>query len=119
MPERKYLREDETLNTLLDLDGEIFLMEDDYWTKFEATRVKPTRHKPHGVRYSLTLHDKNNPRILGFDNAHAVKPKKKKYQAREITWDHKHKKEKFFPYEYEPTSQLLEDFWVEVEQIIK
>ena len=74
MPEKKYLKEDKTLETLLDLNGEIFPMENGYWTKFEASRVTPIRQIPHGIRYSLTLHDRNNTRILGFDNAHAVKP---------------------------------------------
>ena len=79
-------------------------------TKIEACRVEPSKHTPHGVKYSLTLHDKNNTRVLGFDNAHAYKPKKKRYAAQKITWDHKHKKEKVSPYEYESASQLLEDF---------
>ena len=114
----KFLKEDKTLETLLDLDGEIFPMENGYWTKFEASRVTPIRQIPHGIRYSLTLHDRNNTRILGFDNAHAVKPKKKKYGARKITWDHKHKRQTVFPYEFESASQLLKDFWAEVERII-
>ena len=119
MPEKKYSREDKTLETLLDLDGEIFLMKNGYWTKFEVSRVEPTRHIPHGVRYSLTLHDRNNTRILGFDNAHAFKPKKKKYGTRKITWDHKHKKDKISPHEYESASQLLMEFWEAVEEIDK
>ncbi|MBL7178137.1 MAG: hypothetical protein ISS66_20120 [Desulfobacteraceae bacterium] len=119
MPEKKHSKEDETLETLLDLDGEIFLMENGYWTKFEVNRVEPTRHIPHGVRYSITLHDRNNIRTLGFDNAHAFKPKKKKYGARKITWDHKHKRDKISPYEYESASQLLKEFWAAVEEIIK
>ena len=118
MPEKKYLKEDKTLETLLDLDGEIFPMENGYWTKFEASRLTPIRQIPHGIRYSLTLHDRNNTRILGFDNAHAVKPKKKKYGARKITWDHKHKRQIVLPYEFESASQLLKDFWAEVERII-
>ena len=119
MPEKKYLKEDKTLETLLDLDGEIFPMENGYWTKFEASRVTSTRQIPHGIRYSLTLHDRNNTRILGFDNAHAVKPKKKKYGAHKITWDHKHKRQTVLPYEFESASQLLKDFWAEVERIIR
>ena len=51
MPEKKYLKEDKTLETLLDLDGEIFPMENGYWTKFEASRVTPIRQIPHGIRY--------------------------------------------------------------------
>ena len=90
-----------------------------FWTKIEACRVEPNKHIPHGVKYSLTLHDKNNTRILGFDNAHAYKPKKKRYGAQKITRDHKHKREKVSPYEYESASQLLEDFWAAVEHIIE
>lgn len=78
MDQKKYSKEDAALETLLDLDGEIFPMDNGYWTKFEAYRVAPTRHIPFGIRYSLSLHDRNNTRILGFDNAHAQKAKKKR-----------------------------------------
>lgn len=67
---------DESLETLLHLDGEVFPMDNGFWTKFEAYKVEPSEYVPYGVRYSLTLHDNNNTRILGFDNAHAYKPKK-------------------------------------------
>ncbi len=119
MTKKKYSREDVSLDTLLDLDGEIFPMDNGYWTKFSASRVAPAPQTPHGVRYSLTLHDRNNTRILGFDNAHTFKPKKTKYGARKITWDHKHKMKKVRPYEFESASQLIEDFWKDVEEILK
>jgi len=99
MIQRKCSGEDASLDTLLDLDGEIFPMDNGYWTKFEVHRVSPTAQIPHGIRYSLTLHDRNNTRVLGFDNAHALKPKKNRHVARRITWDHKHKREKVRPYE--------------------
>ena len=118
MKEKRYSGEDETLVTLLNLNGEIFPMDDGYWTKFEAYRVNPDQQVPHGIRYSLTLHDRYNRRILGFDNAHAIRPPKKGYAARKITWDHRHKREKILPYEFESASQLLGDFWREVEQIM-
>jgi len=118
MKKKKYSEEDSSLNTLLELHNEIFPMDNGYWTKIEAYKVKPNIHIPHGVRYSLTLHDKYNYRIIGFDNAHAYKPKRKKYSARKITWDHKHKLKKTECYEYESASQLLEDFWHEIEKII-
>lgn len=109
---------DLSLETLLNLDGEIFPMENGFWTKFEAKRIEPNTFIPHGIKYSLTLHDRYNRRIVGFDNAHAFKPKKKKYGARKITWDHKHQQEKVLPYEFESAGQLLEDFWREVEKIL-
>jgi len=113
-----FSREDETLATLLNLDGEIFFMDNGYWTKFEVYRVNPEPHFPHGVRYSLTLHDRQNRRVLGFDNAHAVRPARGGYGARRIAWDHKHRRDKISPYDYGSASQLLEDFWSEVERII-
>jgi len=116
---KEYTKEDATLETLLDLDGEIFPMDNGYWTKFEVRRVSPSKQVPHGIRYSLTLHDRNNARILGFDNLHAHKPKRKKYGAQKVAWDHKHKMEKVCRYEFESASQLLEDFWKGVDEILK
>ena len=74
---RKLKTEDETLEILLQLDGEIFPMENGYWTKFEVKRATPNKNMPHGIKYSLTFHDRHNRRIIGFDNAHAYKPEKK------------------------------------------
>jgi hypothetical protein len=119
MINKKYSREDTSLQTLLDLDGEIFPMDNGYWTKFEAYEVKPTKQMPHGIKYCLTLHDRNNTRILGFDNAHHHKPKRKRYGARKVAWDHKHKSEKVYHYEFESASQLMEDFWKAVDEIVK
>ncbi len=65
------------LETLLDLDGSILEQEGGYWIKIEARRVPSSEHAMHGIRYSLTLHDKYGIRVLGYDNAHAVKPPKK------------------------------------------
>jgi len=109
---------DETLEYLLLLNGEIFPMDNGFWTKIEAYQVTPNEHIPHGVKYSLTLHDQNNVRILGFDNAHSFKPKRKKYGARKITWDHKHQRTEILPYEYETAEQLLEDFWTAVNHMM-
>lgn len=105
---------DETgsLEALLGLDGEIFMMDAGYWVKFEAKLVSLSPSIPHGIRYSLTLHDRNNVRILGFDNAHAIKPKnRKKFSGRKMTWDHRHHLEKVEPYEFESAGQLIDDFW--------
>jgi hypothetical protein len=109
----------ETLEILLQLDGEVFPMDNGFWTKFEAKLIEPGEHIPHGIKYSLTLHDSTNKRVMGFDNAHAYKPRKKKFRARKITWDHKHQREKILPYEFESAGQLLEDFWNEVDRLIK
>lgn len=106
------------LDILLQLSDEIFPMDNGYWTKIEAKTVIANEHIPHGVRYSLTLHNPNNIRILGYDNAHGIKPKKKKYGAKRVVWDHRHKRKIVEPYEFENAGQLLEDFWVDVEKIL-
>ena len=93
-------------------------MDNGYWTKFEAKRVAPTKAIPHGIRYSKTLHNKNNKRVLGFDNAHAFKPKKKWFGANRTEWDHKHEKNRVKAYEFESAGQLLEDFWADVNRIL-
>ncbi|KUJ86536.1 MAG: hypothetical protein XD36_3033 [Halomonas sp. 54_146] len=108
---------DPGLEALLDLNGEVFPMDNGFWTKFEAWKVVPSEQIPHGVRYSLTLHDKYNKRIIGYDNAHAIKPKRSNFAAKKKTWDHKHKMEKVEDYEFESAGKLMEDFWVDVEAI--
>jgi hypothetical protein len=58
---------------------------------------------PHGIRYALTLHDRYGTRLLGFDNAHAVKPpKRRRYAGRWLAYDHRHRhaRDKGVPYEF-------------------
>lgn len=106
------------LENLLLLDGEIFPMDNGYWVKFEAKMVETSETIPHGVRYSLTLHDKSNHRIIGYDNAHSFKPSSFRYGARKTTWDHIHKREETFPYEFDCAGKLMEDFWNSVNYYI-
>ncbi len=44
--------------------------------QFKASRVEADEHTPHGIRYSLSLHDEKNIRIVGYDNAHGYQAKK-------------------------------------------
>lgn len=64
---------DRNLDTLLDLNNEVIVVGDGlYWTKFVVRRVPVSKERPHGLHYSLTLHNRDGERVLGFDNAHAV-----------------------------------------------
>lgn len=67
---------DPVIETLLDLDGSILEQGGGYWIKIDAARIPGSPEVPHGIRYSLTLHEPYGRRILGYDNAHAVKPPK-------------------------------------------
>lgn len=105
------------------MDGYILDQGDGYWIKIEAKQLaNPTTGRPHGISYSLTLHDPYNQRILGFDNAHAVQPSgTKNYSGRRLVYDHKHRsiKDKGAPYEFVSAYQLLEDFFAEVDKVLK
>ncbi len=102
------------LENLLNLHGEVFPMDNGYWVKFDAYEVEKIVSIPHGVRYSLTLHDKNNHRVIGYDNAHSFKSSKK-YGANKSSYDHIHKQMDIVAYEFESASQLIEDFWKSAE----
>ena len=81
------MREDHGIASLLDLHDQIIDLDGGCWVKIEAWRVEVTEHVPHGIRYSLTLHEPYGKRILGYDNAHAVKlPKKFKYAGQHLTY---------------------------------
>jgi hypothetical protein len=112
---------DSGINTLLDLHNTIIDQEDGYWIKIEAWEVKPTEMMPHGIRYNLTLHEPYGKRILGYDNAHAIKPPKKfKYAGQRLPYDHKHRhaSDKGVPYSFTDAHQLISDFFEEVDKVL-
>lgn len=115
-------KEDKTLENLLTLDGESFVINENLgiWVKFVVKCVTPSQDRPHGVRYALTLHDRVGKRILGFDNAHAVKYGEKSNVVPKRYYDHWHrdKNDVGRPYQYKNAGKLLEDFWKEVEKIL-
>ena len=116
------MREDHVIETLLDLHDQIIDQGDGYWVKIEAWVVVVSADIPHGIRYSLTLHEPYGKRILGYDNAHAVKPPKKfKSAGVRLPYDHKHRhiSDKGVPYAFKDAHQLLSDFFVEVDRVLK
>lgn len=109
------------LDTLLDLDGiEIELADGRYFVKFEACRTEPSAAVPHGVKYSLTLHERSGRRLLGFDNAHPIKVKRGRFVERPVEADHWHygPGEEVRLYRFESPGKLVEDFWLEVERFV-
>jgi hypothetical protein len=68
----------------------------------------------------LTLHDPNGARILGYDNAHAVKVKGRKYSGRRLEFDHRHRHEDDvgIPYLFKDANQLLVDFFEEADKVL-
>lgn len=115
------MSKDPGLDVLLELNGTEYTEENGYWYRIEAWIVEPTKERPHGIRYNLTLHNNFNKRILGFDNAHAVKPKKKsRFSGRIVEFDHVHNHplDKGTPYSFSNAEQLLKDFFNRVNQVL-
>ena len=114
--------DDFELNTLLDLHEQIIAYDEGYWVKIEAWEVVKSYQIPHGIRYSLTLHDFHGNRILGYDNAHQLKEKRKKYTAtKNRPYDHRHinGKDLVVEYKFEGPQQLLIDFFNEVNKVLQ
>ena len=110
------------LDALLDLDGYIIDQDGGYWVKIEVAMQEPTTVRPHGIKYSLSLHEPYGNRIMGYDNAHAVKdPKKGKYSGRRVEYDHLHRHalDKGVPYEFVDAYQLLKDFFADVDRALE
>ena len=113
---------DSGLANLLALHDTEAHRDDGYWWKIEAWEVQPTKERPHGIRYNLTLHNKYNKRVFGMDNAHAVKPLKKKgFSAKQYDYDHIHKSasDKGTPYEFKDSATLLNDFFTGIDRTIE
>jgi hypothetical protein len=109
---------DHSLDNLLFLDGERFVVEDGFWVKFEVKQVPVTPERPHGLHYSLTLHDSEGERLLGLDNAHSIREVSGPGARTRIEYDHKHRGERVRFYDYEDAATLLSDFWEAVDTIL-
>ena len=108
------------LDTLLDLHGQtLFVDEAGHWVKFIVVRTEVTPQRPHGLSYSLTLHAPDGERLVGFDNAHPVRERRGPGTRRRRESDHRHRLRSIGPYEYRSAAALLEDFWNEVDAVLK
>ena len=111
---------DPALDTLLDLHGQtLFVDEAGHWVKFIAVRTEAAPQRPHGLSYSLTLHAPDGERLVGFDNAHPVRERRGPGVRRRRANDHRHRLRSIGPYDYKDAATLLEDFWKEVDQVLK
>ncbi|WP_368639510.1 DUF6516 family protein [Castellaniella ginsengisoli] len=115
------IRPDPGLEALLFLDGESFVADTAgrLWVKFDVRRVEASASRPHGLKYSLTLHNEEGERVLGFDNAHPVREGSGPGVRTRVEYDHKHQGKRIRFYDYEDAATLLSDFWREVEQILQ
>jgi hypothetical protein len=106
---------------LLDLDGQVFVVDikGQYWVRFSVQGVASTPDRPHGLNYSLTLHGPDGDRLVGFDNAHAVRESRGPGGKSRGPLDHRHRMETVRPYRFKDAATLLEDFWAEVDKVLE
>ena len=112
---------DASLDTLLDLDGQVLVVDPEgrHWVRFAARRVTATEAKPHGLDYSLTLHGPDGERLVGFDNAHPVRRASGPGGKAGTAFDHRHQLKRMRPYEYQDAAALLSDFWAAVDEVLR
>jgi hypothetical protein len=112
--------DEHTLEFLLAFDGRTHWLEQGYWLKFEIRRSEATTERPHGLRYSLTLHDPEGQRLVGFDNAHSVAPVGSRFNERPVAADHWHRThiDEGRPYDFINADTLLRDFFREVRRVL-
>ena len=105
--------ENSALEVLLQLDGHEFDFGNGHKVNMAAWRVDANPHQPAGIRYSLTLHDSSGERIYGIDNADQIKPG--------LPFDHRHqyRQKKRSPYKFRGAAEMLEDFFKDVDRILK
>lgn len=105
---------------LLDLDGQVFVVDPKggYWVRFSVNRTASTLERPHGLKYSLTLHGPDGSRLIGFDNSHPVRESRGPGGRSRGPLDHKHRLETVRPYRFKGATTLVEDFWAEVDKIL-
>lgn len=112
-------KDEHTLEFLLACDGRVHWYADGYRVCFEIRRIEPTSDRPHGLRYSFTLHGPSGRRLVGFDNAHAISTRGGR-RRKAKTADHWHRSEsdKGRPYVFTDAATLIDDFFNEVERVL-
>lgn len=108
------------LQFLLDFNGAAFAFESGYWIRIKARVVKADATRPHGIDYSLTLHEPGGRRILGFDNAHAVAAPGSRFKRLARQRDHWHRTDSDpgRPYVFVDAPTLIADFFAEAERAL-
>jgi Family of unknown function (DUF6516) len=96
--------------------------ENGYWVTIRVTKVEPDEGRPHGLQYALSLHDENDDRVLGYDNAHPVDVATGPAQKSKRPKAHDHidrRGGRRKPYKFTTPFKLLEDFFADVDEILK
>ncbi|MGI4801034.1 MAG: toxin-antitoxin system TumE family protein [Janthinobacterium lividum] len=106
--------DDEALRRLLDYHRRRYWLVNGWCIRFRVQEAPVTTGRPHGIKYSFTLHDATMTRLLGIDNAHGL--------PRRQIYDHRHRfrrTEELVPYDYTDADTLIGDFFAAVESAFR
>ena len=95
---------DHELAFLLSLHGFEYRFAMGYRIKIEAQESEATSARPHGIKYSLTLHEPGGRRIYGIDNAHRAGSR------REFDHRHVYRGGEVVPYVFRGSAELSRIF---------
>jgi hypothetical protein len=114
------LRRGPSLDTLLDLDGQVLVLDPHSrdWVRFVGNPHTAQRGKAAWVELLADAAGPNGERLVGFDNAHSVRTSAGPGGKSQGPQDHRHRLKTVRPYEYSDAATLLEDFWREVEAVL-
>jgi hypothetical protein len=107
-------RDDEAVRRLLGYHRRRYWLSNGWCMRFQVKESPLTESRPHGIKYSFTLHDVDMTRLLGIDNAHGI--------PQRMMFDHQHRfrrTEVLVPYDYKDADTLIVDFFDEVEHAIQ
>ena len=109
------------LDSLLDWNGTDITIgkNGEYRIRIQAIRIPPSPERPHGLNYELTLLGPGGARLVGFDNAHSVRPTEGPSGRVRARHDHRHLRDTMRSYEYRDAATLWDDFWEEVETALR
>jgi hypothetical protein len=110
--------EEHTLEFLLAFDGRRHWYDGGYFLRFQIKRVAKTSERPHGLRYSFTLHNPQGTRVIGFDNSHGVRRGKRRPKVPAVDHWHRTARDKGRPYAFKDAETLVNDFFIEVERVL-
>jgi len=114
------MKHDHGLDTLLSMDGVKRIYPNKYWWMIKAYQIERSKERPHGIRYTFTLHDNHNRRIFGMDNKHVPPNRCKGYHGRIVEFDHTHEdaEDEGTAYAFINAETLMTDFLYRVKEIM-
>jgi Family of unknown function (DUF6516) len=113
-------KHDPGLEDLLALDGVLLVVDpiSGHWVKFIVKKVAPSQERPHGISYSLTLHAADGTRLVGHDNAHAIRAGSGPSRRAITAHDHRHRHAATKPYSFSDAATLMQEFWNDVYAVL-